>query len=29
MTKCKITVLKRTLMEDLAKEYVSDPNYGP
>ena len=29
MTRCKITVLKTTLMEDLAAEYVSDPEYGP
>lgn len=29
MTKCKITVLKTPMFEDLAKEYVTDPNYGP
>ena len=29
MAKCKITVLKTTLMEDLVPEYVHDPDYGP
>lgn len=29
MYKCKITVLKKTFQEDVAKEYVTDPNYGP
>jgi len=29
MYKCKITVLKKTLQEDIAKEYVKDPNFGP
>lgn len=29
MYHCKITVLKKTLQEDLAARYVHDPNYGP
>lgn len=27
--KCKITVLDRMLVEDIAREYSSDPNLGP
>lgn len=27
--KCKITVLDRLLVEDLAREYTSDPKLGP
>lgn len=29
MYKCKITVLKKTLQEDLVKEFVHNSNYGP
>lgn len=29
MVKCKITVLKTTLQEDLVKEYITEEGYGP
>ena len=29
MAKCKITVLKTTVFEDLAGQFVTDPDYGP
>ena len=29
MKKCKITVLKREFYPNLAKEYISFPNFGP
>ncbi|MGI6778506.1 MAG: TIGR04076 family protein [Acetivibrionales bacterium] len=29
MHKCKITVLKRMLLKDIAEEYSSDPNLEP
>ena len=29
MAKCKITVLKTTVFQDLADQLVTDPDYGP
>lgn len=29
MAKCKITVLKTTVFQDLADQFVTDPYYGP
>lgn len=29
MHKCKITVLQRTYDQELANEYLADPNFGP
>lgn len=29
MAKCKITVLKTTVFQDLADQFVTDPDYGP